>query len=117
MNYAHHIAQCYKHISKNLIKTPLQYSKRLSDVYKSNIYLKREDLQITRSFKIRGATNKIMSVPKESLDNGVVCASAGNHAQGFAHICKTLNINGDVFLPETTPLQKINRTSINQIYK
>lgn len=109
MNYAYHIAQCYKHISKNLIKTPLQYSKRLSDIYNSNIYLKREDLQITRSFKIRGATNKIMSVPKESLINGVVCASAGNHAQGFAHICKTLNINGDVFLPETTPLQKINR--------
>lgn len=108
-NYASHIFQCYKNISKNIIKTPLQYSTRLSDIYNSNIYLKREDLQITRSFKIRGATNKIMAVPQDALDNGVVCASAGNHAQGFAHICKTLNIKGDVFLPETTPLQKINR--------
>lgn len=108
-NYISHISRCYQKISQNLFKTPLQHNKRLSDKYNSNIFLKREDLQLTRSFKIRGATNKIMSLPNESLKNGVVCASAGNHAQGFAYICHKLGIIGDIFLPETTPLQKINR--------
>ena len=108
-NYISHISRCYQRITNNLVKTPLEYNKRLSDKFHSKIYLKREDLQITRSFKIRGATNKILSLPCESLKNGVVCASAGNHAQGFSYICHSLGIKGDVFLPETTPLQKINR--------
>lgn len=108
-NYILRVAKCYHNIYRNLVKTPLEYNNRLSDKYHTNIYLKREDLQLTRSFKIRGATNKIMSLPTDSLKNGVVCASAGNHAQGFAYICHKLGINGDVFLPETTPLQKINR--------
>ena len=108
-NYVSRVTRCYQNICRNLVKTPLEYNKRLSDIYHTNIFLKREDLQLTRSFKIRGATNKIMSLSPDSLKNGVVCASAGNHAQGFAYICHKLGIKGDVFLPETTPLQKINR--------
>ena len=83
-----------------VIKTPIE---KLRD----NIYIKREDKQIVRSFKIRGAFNKINnSINKE---NGVVCASAGNHAQGFAITCNHLNIFGDIFIPTVTPPQKINR--------
>jgi threonine dehydratase len=91
-------------------KTPLQYSERLSRLYNANIYYKREDLQITRSFKIRGATNKIKILAKSNLlQNGITCASAGNHAQGVAYICNKMNLDCRIYLPETTPLQKVNR--------
>lgn len=89
--------------------TPLNYSKRLSEKYNCNIYLKREDLQEVRSFKLRGAFNKIVNLSNESKENGVVCASAGNHAQGFGFSCSRLNIKGDIFVPENTPLQKLDR--------
>ena len=68
--------------------TPLQLNANLSEQYQCNIFLKREDLQVVRSYKIRGAYNKMSSLPKEILDQGVVCASAGNHAQGFAFACQ-----------------------------
>lgn len=96
-------------ISKFIIKTPLQLNSRLSDIYGANIYLKREDLQNVRSFKIRGALNKILNLTESEKKNGIVCASAGNHAQGVALSCNKLNINCDIFIPENTPLQKINR--------
>src|SRR3989338_9831713 len=83
-------------------KTPLQYSKRLSKKYKANIYIKREDLQEVRSFKIRGAYNKISSLSKEERKRGVVCASAGNHAQGVAYSCSALKIKGIIFMPIVT---------------
>lgn len=89
--------------------TPLNYSKRLSEKYNCNIYLKREDLQEVRSFKLRGAFNKIINLSNESKENGVVCASAGNHAQGFGFSCSRLNIKGDIFVPENTPTQKLDR--------
>jgi len=74
---------------KGVVKrTPLEFNAGLSSYYNANIYLKREDLQIVRSYKLRGAYNKISSLPQESLINGVVCASAGNHAQGVAYSCK-----------------------------
>lgn len=90
-------------------KTPLQYSKRLSKHYNAEIYLKREDLQEVRSFKIRGAYNKIASLSKKERENGVVCASAGNHAQGVAYSCNALKIHGTIFMPIVTPNQKIEK--------
>jgi threonine dehydratase len=93
-------------------RTPLQLNISLSRRYKANIYLKREDLQLVRSYKLRGAYNLMSSLPQEQLDCGVVCASAGNHAQGFAFSCKALNIKGTIFMPSITPKQKITQTKM-----
>jgi threonine dehydratase len=90
-------------------KTPLIRHVQYSDKYECNIFFKREDMQTVRSFKIRGAYNKISSLDPAHRDQGVVCASAGNHAQGFAYSCNELGINGDIFIPEITPKQKISR--------
>lgn len=90
-------------------RTPLQKNLALSDKYECNVYLKREDLQPVRSYKIRGAYNKIKSLSEESLAKGVICASAGNHAQGFAYSCNLLGINGKVYMPSTTPKQKVDK--------
>jgi len=96
---------------KNVVsKTPLQYSRNLSRQYNCSVYLKREDLQVVRSYKIRGAYNMISSLPPEVTAKGVVCASAGNHAQGFAHSCKLLGIKGVIFMPIITPKQKVTQT-------
>ena len=96
---------------KNIIvRTPLTLNHNLSRKYNANIYLKREDLQIVRSYKLRGAYNMISSLPQEQLAKGVVCASAGNHAQGFAYSCKKMNIKGVVFMPGITPKQKVSQT-------
>jgi len=92
-----------------VIKTPLVFSHSLSRKYNCNIYLKREDLQVVRSYKLRGAYNMMSSLPKEQLEKGVVCASAGNHAQGFAYSCKKLGVKGVVFMPIITPQQKVNK--------
>ncbi len=91
------------------LKTPLQFHRKLSDKFKAEIYLKREDLQVVRSYKIRGAYNLIQSLPEEQRKQGVVCASAGNHAQGVAFACKHLNIKGVIYMPAITPKQKINQ--------
>ncbi len=89
--------------------TPLQKNQVLSERYECNVYLKREDLQVVRSFKIRGAFHQISSLTIEELNNGVVCASAGNHAQGVAYSCQTLRIKGKIFMPTTTPRQKVDQ--------
>jgi threonine dehydratase len=93
-------------------RTALQYNQHLSAKYKCNIFLKREDLQVVRSYKIRGAYNMMSHLPQEKLAQGVVCASAGNHAQGFAYSCKKLNCKGVVFMPVITPNQKIRQTQM-----
>ena len=93
-------------------KTPLAFSHNLSRKYGANIYLKREDLQVVRSYKLRGAYNMISSLSSKQLKNGVVCASSGNHAQGFAYSCKKLAIKGVVFMPVITPQQKIQQTKM-----
>ena len=95
-----------------ITKTPLQYNLHLSKRFQCNIYLKREDLQVVRSYKLRGAYNLMKSLSEEQLKKGVVCASAGNHAQGFAYSCKKLNVKGVVFMPVITPNQKINQTKM-----
>ena len=92
-----------------MAKTPLQLSNRLSRLYGATVYLKREDLQEVRSFKIRGAYNKIASLEPSERERGVVCASAGNHAQGVASACSGLRIRGTIFMPAITPTQKIDR--------
>lgn len=89
--------------------TPLQRDAVLSAKYDCDVYLKREDLQIVRSFKIRGAYNMIRSLSVEDRAKGIVCASAGNHAQGVAYSCKALGIKGKVYMPSTTPNQKVKQ--------
>ena len=91
-------------------KTPLIYSKRLSSKYGCNVYLKREDLQTTRSFKIRGALNKIENLVNKIGNNiNIVSTSAGNHAQGVCYVSNYFNIKPTIFIPEITPLQKVNK--------
>ena len=109
---SHKIVKSYNYIQKNIVKTPLDFNYRLSNLYNTNVFYKREDLQITRSFKLRGNLNKISKIiakVKDHYNKGFVCASAGNHAQGFAYICSKFNLDGTIYVPKTTPLQKINR--------
>lgn len=100
---AHHV------LREVIIRTPLQRDAVLSAKYGCNVYLKREDLQIVRSFKIRGAYNMIRSLSDTELAAGIVCASAGNHAQGVAFSCNVLNIHGKIYMPSTTPNQKVKQ--------
>jgi len=92
--------------------TPLTENAQYSSKFDCNISFKREDLQVVRSYKIRGAYNKMSSLTSEEAANGVVCASAGNHAQGVALSCKLLKIQGTIFMPTTTPKQKIERAKM-----
>ena len=95
---------------KDVVRTTsLQKNIMYSDFYSSNIFLKREDQQKVKSFKIRGAYNKINSLSKDKINKGIVCASAGNHAQGFALTCKLQKIKGFVFMPRITPRLKIDK--------
>ncbi|MEH0147584.1 threonine ammonia-lyase IlvA [Corynebacterium sp. Q4381] len=100
-------------ISSVIDPTPLQYCPRLSEQYSANIYLKREDLQDVRSYKIRGAYFGISGLSHEDRAKGVVAASAGNHAQGVAYACRTLGIQGKIFVPKPTPKQKRDRIRVH----
>jgi threonine dehydratase len=101
-----------KRLSKVVNRTPLTYNHGLSRKYDCRVFLKREDLQVVRSYKLRGAYNMMVSLPAEQLQKGVVCASAGNHAQGFAYSCRKLGVKGVVFMPIITPKQKVNQTKM-----
>ena len=92
--------------------TPLQFNANLSRKYQCKVYLKREDLQIVRSYKLRGAYNMMSQLSPEQLAKGVVCASAGNHAQGFAYSCKLLRVKGVVFMPISSPKLKVAQTKM-----
>jgi threonine dehydratase len=92
--------------------TPLEYHAGLSKAYDCEMYLKREDLQIVRSYKLRGAYNMISQLNADELGRGVVCASAGNHAQGVAFSCNKMGIKGVIFMPEITPKQKVKQTEM-----
>ena len=105
-------AKAAERLRKVATRTPLTLNHNLSRKYQCNIFLKREDLQVVRSYKLRGAYNMMSSLPPEQLQKGVVCASAGNHAQGFAYSCKKLNVHGVVFMPIITPNQKVNQTKM-----
>jgi len=102
----------YARLKDVVKKTPLIYNHNLSRKYGCDVYLKREDLQIVRSYKLRGAYNMMSLLPSNELAKGVVCASAGNHAQGFAYSCKKLNVQGVVFMPIITPNQKVSQTKM-----
>ncbi|AST90872.1 MULTISPECIES: threonine ammonia-lyase IlvA [Sutcliffiella] len=102
----------YQQIKDVVSHTPLQKNERLSEKFGCNIFLKREDLQHIRSFKLRGAYYKVASLSQKELENGVVCASAGNHAQGVAFACHKLKVHGKIFMPTTTPKQKINQVKL-----
>lgn len=92
--------------------TPLVKNMRYSKHFNANIYFKREDLQDVRSYKIRGAYNKISSLNASQIENEIVCASAGNHAQGVAISCKLLKIKGTIYMPSPTPNQKIEQVKM-----
>ncbi len=98
-----------KTLSEILEPTPIMKNPNLSEKYEAEVFLKREDLQMVRSYKIRGAYNMIKSISPDVLKYGVVCASAGNHAQGVAFSCHKLNIMGSIYMPTTTPKQKIEQ--------
>jgi threonine dehydratase len=105
-----------KAAAKNLegvaYKTPLNENSNLSKQFDATILFKREDLQVVRSYKIRGAYNKMSSLDAVQKQRGIVCASAGNHAQGVALSCKLLKIKGTIFMPSPTPNQKINQVKM-----
>lgn len=100
---AHHV------LKEVVVRTPLQLDRALSARYDCQVYLKREDLQVVRSFKIRGSYNMIRNLTDEQCERGIVCASAGNHAQGFALSCHALGIRGHIYMPSTTPNQKVRQ--------
>ena len=106
------VQKALKLIAEVALESPLQFNERLSNSFSSSIYLKREDQQQVRSFKIRGAFNKINSLSESELQKGIVCASAGNHAQGFAFSCNQLKISGTVFMPIPTPSQKVEQVKM-----
>ena len=106
------INSAYEVLKPVVLKTPLQFHRKLSEKFDCELYLKREDLQVVRSYKIRGAYNLIQSLSEEQRNRGVVCASAGNHAQGVAFSCKLLNIKGVIYMPAITPKQKINQVKM-----
>lgn len=104
----HQIKLVEQQLKGVVIESPLQYASKLSSRFGANIYLKREDLQKVRSYKIRGAYHKISNIPVAYREKGVVAASAGNHAQGVAYACASLRIHATIFMPHTTPAQKLD---------
>jgi threonine dehydratase len=105
MNKSQHIKAQFPDFVR---ETPLEFNKKLSEQFGANIFLKREDLQSVRSYKIRGAFARMSQLSNEEKNKGVICASAGNHAQGLALCCKEMQVKGTIVMPETTPKQKIN---------
>ena len=103
------IDEAAQRISGVVATSPLQFSERLSAITGAQVYLKREDLQAVRSYKLRGAYNLLMQLTPQEKDAGVVCSSAGNHAQGFALACRSMGIHGRVYVPAKTPKQKRDR--------
>jgi threonine dehydratase len=106
---AQEIEAAVKRLDSVALRTPLQRNLRLSERCGAEVWLKREDLQIGRSYKLRGAYNLIAQLDDTTRSAGVVCASAGNHGQGLAYSCHTLDVHGRVYVPRTTPRQKRDR--------
>lgn len=106
------VYQAAERLTEVAVKTPLAKNINLSERYGASIYLKREDLQVVRSYKIRGAYNKMAAMGREALSKGVVCASAGNHAQGVAYACHKMGVKGHIFMPSTTPAQKVKQVKM-----
>jgi threonine dehydratase len=107
-----HIEEAAQRLAGVVHQTPLMLHVGLSRRFDCQVWLKREDLQVVRSYKLRGAYNLMSSLEPDLLSRGVVCASAGNHAQGFAFSCHKLGVKGKVFMPVITPRQKIAQTEM-----
>lgn len=103
------IVRAEQTLRKVITRTPVLKNQNLSEKYDCNLFLKREDMQVVRSFKIRGAYNKMSQMDADQLSEGIICASAGNHAQGVAMACRLLDVKGIIYMPSTTPDQKINK--------
>ena len=103
------IQSASSNLNNIILSTPLNLIDTYSNKYSSYVYVKREDLQVTRSFKIRGSFNKISSLSLNEKQKGIVCSSAGNHAQGVSLSCNKLKIKGTVFMPNTTPSIKVKK--------
>ena len=103
------IQSASSNLNNIILSTPLNLIDTYSNKYSSYVYVKREDLQVTRSFKIRGSFNKISSLSLKEKQKGIVCSSAGNHAQGVSLSCNKLKIKGTVFMPNTTPSIKVKK--------
>ena len=112
MNIFQQVVAAKKQLNGVVSPTPLIQSLNLSEEFDSNILLKREDLQVVRSYKIRGAYNKMSTLNPEEKNQGVICASAGNHAQGVAYSCNLLKIQGKIYMPKTTPKQKVKQVQL-----
>ena len=106
------VKQAATRIAEVVVRTPLLSSLTYSRKYNAKVQLKREDLQQVRSYKIRGAFNRIASLPREQMEKGVICASAGNHAQGVAFACNHLQVKAIIYMPVTTPRQKVEQTKM-----
>ena len=106
------IVKARQRLSEVAESTPLMYNHNLSNKFGCHVWLKREDLQVVRSYKIRGAFNRMSSLSQEDRQKGVICSSAGNHAQGVALSCFELGIHGKIFMPITTPRQKVDKVKM-----
>lgn len=106
------IYQAKENIQGVAAKTPLLRNENYSESFGAEIFFKREDLQPVRSYKLRGAFNKMVSLPPEDQNRIMVCASAGNHAQGVSYACNKLNLTANIFMPVTTPQQKIKQVKL-----
>ena len=106
------VRDAHKRLTGVVAETPLQYNQRLSELYGARVFLKREDLQVVRSYKLRGAYNCISKLTHSERERGVVCASAGNHAQGVAFSCAKLSVKGWIYMPKNTPKQKVERVRV-----
>lgn len=106
------VQQAAERLRGIVTRTPLQLNRTASEIYGANIYFKREDLQQVRSYKIRGAYNKMATLSESELAKGVVCASAGNHAQGVALACNKMQVHGTIFMPTPTPGQKLEQVKM-----
>lgn len=104
------VVEAYDNIKDIIVDTPMLYSDVFSNMYGNSVYMKCENLQITGAYKLRGALNKIRSLNDNEKVNGVVCSSAGNHAQGVAYAAKLLNIDSTIVMPKTTPYLKVEST-------
>lgn len=112
MNLFQSIQQAQQELANVVPTTPLTENFNLSEEFGATVLLKREDLQVVRSYKIRGAYNKMKSLTESEKTNGIVCASAGNHAQGVAYSCHLLQIQGKIYMPKTTPNQKVKQVQL-----
>ena len=112
MDLLEKVYEARERIKNVVVHTPLMKNENLSEEFSAQVFLKREDLQPVRSYKLRGAYNKIVSLSSKEKSKGVVCASAGNHAQGVAYSCNKLDIKATIFMPVTTPSQKIKQVKL-----